>query len=710
MSLPRTALGALCIVLGALALLVGAVLTDGARLLQPEAFADRVARSLADERVAALAAEQVTEAVLARQRDLTAVRPLILAAARDVVASTAFREVVRTAVRRGHAALFSSAGQSVVLSIPDLEIVLRAALAGSDEAAESIPEQLSVGLTELSEHPAVRAALTVLGWELALARYGWLALAAGAAFVVAGVWLMPAPRDALVAAGSALVVIGAGLWATLPAGEVMVANLADAPRTGGALAAMWSVGLGGLPAWGMAYAGIGVALAAAGTSLLERLDVGAIGRRVTSGLLTRPASGSTRLARGVVIAAAGLLVLLAPRALLTALTLAAGLLLALVGLREIVAVVLRAAPASAHLPAAIAARRRGWAVGGVLAVLLAVLFAGGLVAASRAGGAERAPRESHACNGAAALCDRRLDEVVFAGTHNAMASADVPSWMFPQQERGIVAQLEDGVRALLIDVHYGTPVGDRVRTHLGSSEQRAEAERVLGREGTAAAKRIRDRLVGGDEGPRTLYLCHGFCELGAIPLDSVLRSIRGFLETHPTAVILLVVEDYVAPQDLARAFDASGLAELVYRGGPGTEWPTLRAMIARGERVVTLLESGRGGVTWLLPAFTVMQETPYTFRSASDTLSCAPNRGPPAATLFQMNHWIETTPAPRPSNAAAVNTLEVLTERARRCERARGRRPNIIAVDFYQTGELLRATRALNGLARVPVGRDATAR
>jgi hypothetical protein len=161
-----------------------------------------------------------------------------------------------------------------------------------------------------------------------------------------------------------------------------------------------------------------------------------------------------------------------------------------------------------------------------------------------------------------------------------------------------------------------------------------------------------------------------------------------------------VVEDHVAPQDLARAFEASGLSALVYRGRLGAQWPTLRELVARDERVVTLIESGRPGVPWLLPAFAVMQETPFTFRTASDTLSCAPNRGGTTGTLFQLNHWIETTPAPRPSNAAIVNAPRVLMERAGRCERARGRRPNVIAVDFYRTGAVVRATRALNGLER----------
>jgi len=50
-----------------------------------------------------------------------------------------------------------------------------------------------------------------------------------------------------------------------------------------------------------------------------------------------------------------------------------------------------------------------------------------------------------ACNGSEALCDRRLDQVAFAATHNSMSAADQPAWRFTQQEMGISAQLEAGI-------------------------------------------------------------------------------------------------------------------------------------------------------------------------------------------------------------------------------------------------------------------------
>ena len=266
---------------------------------------------------------------------------------------------------------------------------------------------------------------------------------------------------------------------------------------------------------------------------------------------------------------------------------------------------------------------------------------------------------------------------------------------------GIVTSLEDGVRALLIDVQYGIHTGGRVKTdldhELGSREQ---IEKAVGPEGTAAAMRIRDRLVGGKDASRGTYFCHGFCELGAYEVAPALRGVRQFLVQHPGEVLILILEDYVTAADLERAFAESGLVDFVYSGATA-RWPTLLDLIARNQRVIVFTESGRPGAPWLLPAFESFQETPYTFHAPAE-MSCRANRGGNAGSLFLLNHWIETTPTPRPSNAAVVNAYDFLVARAKRCQRERRHLPNVIAVDFYGTGDLLRVARTLNGIDAPP--------
>jgi len=66
--------------------------------------------------------------------------------------------------------------------------------------------------------------------------------------------------------------------------------------------------------------------------------------------------------------------------------------------------------------------------------------------------------------------------------------------------------------------------------------------------------------------------------------------------------------------------------------------------------------------------------------------------------LFLLNHWINTKPTPKPSKAAVVNVYSELLGRAEECEKERHHLPNIVAVDFYRMGDLLRVVNHLNGL------------
>ena len=68
-----------------------------------------------------------------------------------------------------------------------------------------------------------------------------------------------------------------------------------------------------------------------------------------------------------------------------------------------------------------------------MAVTLIVAGALGTAIAVVSGPREPVLRRSTGCNGDARLCERPLDEVVFAGTHNAMSAADRPGWMFARR-------------------------------------------------------------------------------------------------------------------------------------------------------------------------------------------------------------------------------------------------------------------------------------
>jgi hypothetical protein len=657
-------------------------------------FGDRAAASLSDERVASFAADRITDTVIHQNPDLTAVRPLILGVAEGLAGSQSLRGVVRAAARSAHQAFFADETRQVVLSAPDVGILLRSVFEKANPAlAEQIPEEFRSAAA--SFEVAGGTQLVVDLWKLRSEAL-WLVrllLISGPMLLALGAALALDRRHGLVAAGGMLFGTGLLVAAARPVGGLAVAQLTAGSGAEGALAGLWDTCMSALTSWGLLLGGLGLLFVSAGTSLLEGFDPLRWARRAGRVIAAPPASPRGRLGWGAGVLAAGMIMLTSPRLVLEAATVLGGSIAALVGTRELFRLLLESVEDNPALARAGATRRQ---------LLRTSLVAGVAVVIATTWLALRNPLQIPApssvvtCNGQAAFCGRRLDELVFAGAHNAMSNAEIRDWMFPHHERAIPQQLVDGVRALLIDVHPGFPGASRIKTDLSGNRPTQEAlEHALGQEGLDAALRIRERLVGADEGQRGLYLCHGFCEVGAYELTPTLADIRSFLLQSPGEVLILVIEDYVSPEDLAEAFREGGLAERVYKGDSGPPWPKLRKLVAGGENVIVFLESGRSGVPWLRPAFELIQETPYTFREPGD-FSCRPNRGGAAGSLLQINHWIETTPAPRPSNAQSVNAHDFLLDRARQCERERGMLPNVLAVDFYRTGDLLGVVDELN--------------
>jgi len=406
--------------------------------------------------------------------------------------------------------------------------------------------------------------------------------------------------------------------------------------------------------------------------------------------------------RGLALVAAGCIVAFHPIETLQVLAVLTGGLLLFVGLQDVFTTATRFAGQQAARAETTAKRGLRRSLSATVAVVVVALLVAGAVYWLTRDPAEPepiGPRAIVAVNGYPELRDRRLNDVVFPTTHNSMSAASLANWMFANQERPIEDQLEDGVRGFLIDIHYGDPVKGRIRTVLDNEVNAVKKyESVLGKEGLDAAMRIRNRLVGEPDGERDIYLAHGFCELGSTRFMDTLGAMKDFLSSHPDEVVIIVIQDEgVKPADVAAHFEKSGLIDYVYRGPVTGPWPTLGDMVTRGERLVVYAENDTTGVPWYHLMKGNIQETPYGFHSPEE-FSCKPNRGGRTGSLFLINHWIETAPASKPSNAAIVNAYDVLLKRARQCRRERRMVPNLLAVDFYRTGDLFRVARALNGI------------
>ena len=684
--------GATALVVLASVLLVGASVAGYARLafFNSGQFADRASAALAQPAVRTAIGERVTdEIVLRNDADLIAARPLIASTVSGIVGGGAFRTLFRGAVLDAHRAIFTGDRDTLTLTLADVGTVVAAALEKlNPQLAKDLDAGTRVVLLKRDigslTGDVVRTGerLKVLAWVL-----GALTLLAGAAALVVS-------RDRRRTCSQLGVgVASAGLFI------VVAYTVARALLVDGAAAGVWDAYLGDLRAFGWLLAGTGAVVAAAAASLIAPVDIERPLRVAWRLATTEPHTTTLRLIRAATLVAAGLLLITKPVAALQLAVTLAGVYLLFQGL----AIVLRIVhvPAEERSAPAHARPRRARRI--AVPVLAAVLIAAG-VAAFAAGGGTDAPAQARvtACNGHAALCARRLDEVVLPATHNSM-SVPLPGWYSAEQERPIGGQLDDGIRGLLLDTHYGDRLASgRVRTYFGSAEERRE---VIGQDGVspeavASALRLRARIGFRGEGKRGMYLCHSFCELGATPLADGLDDIHQFLVTHPGEVVVVVNQDYVTPADFVKAIGDAGLTRYAATLGPGP-LPTLRSMVDSGRRLVLLAENHAGAASWYQLAYeSLLQETPFHFDSAAQLLAagnvCPPNRGPASAPLFLLNHWVTTAPVQRPSDAAKVNAYAPLLARAQACERIRKRLPNLLAVNFYKEGDVFRVADTLN--------------
>ena len=300
--------------------------------------------------------------------------------------------------------------------------------------------------------------------------------------------------------------------------------------------------------------------------------------------------------------------------------------------------------------------------------------------------------------------------MTFPATHNAMSAAQEPGWFLTNQRYGIIRQLDDGIRALLIDTHYGTRAsGSRgfgaVVTDLKrESKTRDQIVKELGPETADRLNELIDNLAfdGKVPGESKPFLCHVICELGATDFDVALDKIDAWMQAHPDEFLVIFIEDVVKPDETVAALEASGLMSYAYTPEPGVPSPTLGRLIERDKRLLVMAErdAGDGAYPNYIQGFDLVQETPYTYKTEREIAapkSCRLNRGEADNPLFQINNWIEKVPRD-PKLQGRVNARKTLLARSRLCARRRGLQPNILAVDFYEQGDVLGVANALNGL------------
>lgn len=665
--LARTAafvFGVLLLVVGGVAGVVNREVLDGDR------FGSHVDALRSDPDVASQLGGLITGRLIGAQPDLVAVRPLIAATATEVVSSRSLGPLVRRSATPLYNAFVLGQDDPVVLRLADVGAVVVGALRTlAPGTAVRLPPRLDVRLSDVGAGDVGDSLVgplhlvRLLSWLAPL--LGLLTLAAAAACK----GRQRLVRQAIADTGRGLIAAAGLLAAALVITGALVRRGERATLAGAIRSAAWDELAGSF--W-LTAAGAG----AVGIVLLLVTD-GFTGRRRT------PLAAGAAVALGSALLTDPVRVATALLWLLGAGLLAAGLAMAL---RTLIHV------PTARLSAVVAA-----------GVLLTGVVIGAWPDDHRLDPAPAAAAGT-GCNGHVELCARRYDDVTFAGTHNSMAAATEPGWFFPEQPDGIVAQLRAGIRVLLVDSWYGRRTNrPGVVATVGVARDRAiaEADQAFGASAVASALRLKGAAGLAPRGPRGAYLCHALCEVGSTKWRPSLEALRTWLDANPREVVTIIVQDETGPGDTAAVIEAAGLLPDLYTATPGEEWPTLGQMIESGERLVVLMENRGGGAAhpWLLQGFDWIQDTPFLFRTPAlleGTDNCARNRGRVDAPLLLINHWV-TDKTAEVTNAERVNARNVLGERVEECRRQRRMRPNFVAVDFYDRGDLFGVVDELNG-------------
>jgi hypothetical protein len=265
------------------------------------------------------------------------------------------------------------------------------------------------------------------------------------------------------------------------------------------------------------------------------------------------------------------------------------------------------------------------------------------------------------CNGSAELCDKKYSEVAFATTHNAFNYATGPTYFQgPNQDKPIINQLEFGIRAFMLDLY--TPPGV------------------------------------GDEEIAIPWVYHSLSVLGFESLVKVLNPINDFLRENENEVVTLILESYVSAASVEFAIDSVGLDDLLYAYNGA--WLTLQEMINSNQRLVILSDrADANGRDWYMYLWEHAVETDFDNKYQSD-FSCDYNRGDADNDLFILNHFITSIDLGIgiEDSAQVINAMPYILDRAQECKSNTGKQPNFLTVDFYESGGVMDAVNALNGL------------
>lgn len=251
---------------------------------------------------------------------------------------------------------------------------------------------------------------------------------------------------------------------------------------------------------------------------------------------------------------------------------------------------------------------------------------------------------------------KHYNEVCFPTTHNSFNYLVGPKqYIYPNQRYDIKKQLDDGIRAFMIDIHD------------------------------------KDILVPLSK--NEVYVFHAYAMLGKEKLSHILDIFYPFLQQHPNEVITLIFDCSVNDsRNVARVFESHPIYSLLYHHTQHA-WPLIDTMIQQNQRCVVFTHCN-GYSDWYLHQNEYCFENNYNNHSALD-YKAEIIRGDTSKALFIMNHFLYSVFQRKKKNAK-TNSYGELWNHIQICKAQTGHFPNFLTVDWYDSGDLFAVVKALN--------------
>jgi hypothetical protein len=660
------------------------------RILSDEGFADVMAKAVRQPAVSRYIAEQVTLKLAPTSKVITAARPVATTVVAEALGTQAVGNTVRKVVAGVHRHFFALGNNQsqVGLSAENAAATLRATLEAIDpNLARRVPNGVLTIATNITQNKSIDLA----------ARAGrlirWLYVPVGLLGALLMFLTFTKARDPVhsLRFGGFSLAIGGGLFIGLGLATPLFAALAGDKESGRgkAVAAFVHVLLGRLEGAGWALALLGLLLAFApgrdGSGVAVRFG------RAQAGIVQWWRLRRAKLTVGLVIIFVGIGLLTVPKKLLVYIGFLAALLVVYCGLLLVLrgTGIIETSAGTARLR-----RRQLGAVAAGIVVSIALTTTATAAVVHVVKPSTKADPRQDGCNGFIELCFQPLNQILWPGSHNAMSSAAY-NFFTAEHIGSITEQLDDGAQALLIDAYNGYQDHGLVRTNFTGKVNRQQITDELGGDALRQLDRVGALTGAADTSGKKndVYLCHLYCEVGAVKATKVFSEVNSYLNTHLTDVVILDVEDYVTPADLEKALKQGHLWDRHYHLDLSKPMPTLLDLVnpppgqdQEQRRVIVTSENQANKAPWLVGSYDWMQETPFTFDSTAQ-FNCNPNRGAATNPMLLVNHWLRAPGPPDPVEAAATNAQDELTSRLEQCVNKRRRLPNILAVDFFGIGD-----------------------